>query len=82
MRSRERNLETKVKTVKQRLNFWTERQKGGRGRVCKNFSTDFRMRRRDQQKLSNEKNESMKAFFCSSPSARFFSLRVKRARKL
>ena len=44
--------------------------------LCKNFSTDFCMRQRDQQKLSNKKNESMKAFFCSSPSARFFSLRA------
>ena len=33
VQSRERNLETKVETVKQWLNFWTERQKGGRGRV-------------------------------------------------
>ena len=31
---------------------------------------------------SFENNESMKTFFCSSPSAHFFSLRVKRARKL
>ena len=64
--SGEKNLETKVGTVKEQLNF----------------STEFRMRQRDQQKLSNEKNESMKTFFCSSPSGRFFSLCVKRARKL
>ena len=43
------------------------------------FAKNFCMRRRDQQKLSNEQNESM---VCSSPSARFFSLCVKHARKM
>ena len=45
------------------------------------FAKNFCMRRRNQQKVSNEKNESMETFFCSSPSAYFFSLHVLNAPK-